>query len=59
MPSSVLGDVFEASRYRSDESLVFAHPQLGTPLDPSKLSREYMRPALKARRDHETVSAVA
>ena len=43
----VLGDVFEASRYRSDESLVFAHPQLGTPLDPSKLSREFMRPALQ------------
>jgi len=25
---------------------VFGHPLLGTPLDPSKLSRDYMRPAL-------------
>ena len=26
--------------------LVFCHPQLGTPLDPSKLARTYLRPAL-------------
>jgi integrase len=26
---------------------VFCHPTKGTPLDPSKLSRAYMRPALK------------
>ena len=37
-----------ASRYRSDESLVFGHPALGTPIDPTKLSRDYMRLALKA-----------
>jgi integrase len=39
---------WQASRYRCDESLVFGHPALGTPLDPSALSRHYMRPALKA-----------
>ncbi|HEY8776134.1 MAG TPA: site-specific integrase [Gaiellaceae bacterium] len=26
---------------------MFGHPQIGTPLDPSKLSRSYMRPALR------------
>jgi integrase len=44
---AVLQEVWQASRYRSDESLVFCHPALGTPLDPSKLSRDYMRSALK------------
>ena len=42
----VLGEAYEESRYRADECLVFCHPALGTPLDPSKLAREYMRPAL-------------
>ena len=44
----VLDEVWQASRYRSDDSLVFPHPTLGTPLDPTKLARDYMRPALKA-----------
>jgi integrase len=43
---AVLGEVYEASRYSADDSLVFCHPAFGTPLDPSKLAREYMRPAL-------------
>jgi integrase len=38
----------QVSHYRSGDSLVFGHPTLGTPLDPSKLSRTYMRPALVA-----------
>ena len=42
----VLSEAYEESRYRAEESLVFCHPALGTPLDPSKLAREYMRPAL-------------
>ena len=42
----VLGEAYEESRYRAEECLVFCHPALGTPLDPSKLAREYMRPAL-------------
>jgi integrase len=40
-------DEWRASRYRADEDVVFGHPALGTPLDPSKLARDYMRPALK------------
>jgi hypothetical protein len=31
---------WRASRYRADESLVFCHPALGTPLDSSKLGRD-------------------
>jgi integrase len=46
--AGVLDEVWKASRYRSDDSLVFGHPTLGTPVDPTKLSRDYMRPALKA-----------
>ena len=33
--------------YRGDGELVFCHPTKGTPVDPSKLSRSYMRPAPK------------
>jgi len=43
----VLREQYESSRYRSDDSLVFCHPALGSPLDPSALSRRYLRPALK------------
>ena len=51
--SVALGDVaisafeeqFTASRHRTPESIVFGHPALGTPLDPSKLTR-YARTAL-------------
>jgi integrase len=46
--AAVLDDVWKASLYRADESLVFGHPTLGTPVDPTKLSRDYMRPAMKA-----------
>ena len=27
--------------------LVFGHPELGTPIDPSELTRSYLKPALK------------
>ncbi len=43
---AALNEQWQASRYQSDENLVFCHPALGTPLDPTKLSRSYMRPAL-------------
>jgi hypothetical protein len=33
--------------HRDDNDLVFCHPQLGTPPDPSKLARCYLKPALK------------
>jgi integrase len=42
-----LNEQWQASRYRADSDLVFGHPALGSPLDPSKLSRDYLRPALK------------
>jgi integrase len=42
----VLDETWRTSRYRDDDDLVFGHSALGTPLDPSKLSRQYMRPAL-------------
>jgi integrase len=45
--ADVLREHWRQSNYQSDDSLVFGHPLLGTPLDPSKISREYMRPALK------------
>jgi integrase len=44
--AATLQEQWQASRYRADDSLVFCHPALGSPLDPSKLSRAYMRPAL-------------
>jgi integrase len=44
--AATLQEQWQASRYRADTSLVFCHPALGSPLDPSKLSRAYMRPAL-------------
>ena len=43
--ADVLEEQFQASLYRSPDSLVFCHPQLGTPLDPSKVSG-YMRKAI-------------
>jgi integrase len=42
-----LEEQWAESRFRSDESLVFCHPALGSPLDASKFTRRYLRPALK------------
>ena len=39
---------WQQSAFQGDEELVFCHPQKGTPLDPSKLARCYLRPALRA-----------
>jgi integrase len=44
---AVLEEQFAEAIYKSDDDLVFCHPHLGTALDASKLSRDYMRPALK------------
>jgi integrase len=46
--ASVLDEVWQASLYHADDSFVFGHPTLGTAVDPTKLSRDYMRPALTA-----------
>jgi integrase len=43
--TAALEEHFTASRHRGPESIVFCHPALGTPLDPSKLTR-YARKAL-------------
>jgi integrase len=43
--ADVLDEQFRTSLHRSPDSLVFCHPQLGTPLDPSKVSG-YMRKAI-------------
>jgi integrase len=40
-----LEEQYRASRYRAEDSTVFSHPALGTPLDPSKLT-SYARKAL-------------
>jgi len=39
---------FQATVYKADHALVFGHPELGTPIDPSELTRSYLKPALKA-----------
>ena len=43
----LLADHWQQTLYKSDGDLVFCHPQLGTPLDPSRLARQHLRPALK------------
>jgi integrase len=44
--ADVLAEQWQATRYRDSDSLVFGHPLIGTPLDASKLTRLYLRPAL-------------
>jgi integrase len=43
---AVLEQQWRTSAYKTDGDLVFCHPLLGTPLDASKLSRCYLKPAL-------------
>ena len=38
---------WQTTRWRSERDYVFCHPQLGTPLDPSKLAADYLKLALK------------
>lgn len=45
--AEALHEQWSASQHRDDGDVVFGHPLIGTPLDPSKLSRDYLRPALK------------
>ena len=46
MAARALEDQFASSRHRAPESIVFSHPALGTPLDPSKLTG-YSRKAIR------------
>jgi integrase len=42
----LLSQHWRHSPFQDDDELVFCHPEKGTPLDPSKISRDYLRPAL-------------
>jgi len=42
----LLAEHWQQSRYSAEQDLVFHHPDKGTPLDPAKLAREFLRPAL-------------
>jgi integrase len=42
-----LNEQWQDTAYKADTDLVFCHAELGTPLDPSKLSRAFLRPAIK------------
>ena len=48
---AVIEEQWRQTAYRGDDDLVFCHPQMGTPLDPSKLATHYLKPAL-ARAGH-------
>jgi integrase len=50
----ILDEQFRTSPYRAPENVVFCHPQLGTPADPSKLSG-YMRKGRRSRRRESRV----
>jgi integrase len=44
---ALLQERWRRTAFHADDELVFCHPHLGTPLDPSKQTRLYMRPALR------------
>jgi integrase len=46
--AKLLANHYQASRYTADADYVFHHPHKGTPLDPARLTRQYLRPALHA-----------
>jgi integrase len=45
--TKLLAAHWKRSAFSGEDELVFCHPQLGTPLDPSRLARAHLRPALK------------
>lgn len=44
----LLQEHYAKSRYTADDDPVFHHPLKGTPIDPARVAREHLRPALKA-----------
>jgi len=42
----LLAEHWQRSAFQGDDELVFGHPQKGTPLDPARLAREHLKPAL-------------
>jgi len=45
--TELLAEHFVRTAFDREDEWVFSHPELGTPLDPSKLTRAYLRPALQ------------
>jgi integrase len=43
----LLSEHWRQTRFQGDDELVFGHPEKGTPLDPSRLAREHLLPALR------------
>jgi integrase len=43
----LLAEHWRQTPFQGEEELVFSHPEMGTPLDPGKLTRVYLKPALK------------
>lgn len=44
----LLANHWQQSPHNTDDDLVFCHPTKGTPLDPARLTREHLKPALQA-----------
>jgi len=45
--TELLADHYGHTAFAGEDERVFSHPELGSPLDPSKLTRAYLQPALK------------
>lgn len=45
--AGLLQDHWQESKFQEDDDLVFCHPETGRGLDPSRLSRTYLKPALR------------
>jgi integrase len=45
--NELLAQHWRKTDFQGEEELVFCHPAKGTPLDPSKLARVYLKPALR------------
>ncbi len=45
--TDLLAGHYARTAFAGEDERVFCHPELGTPLDPSKLTRAYLQPALK------------
>jgi len=44
--SGTLEDLQRCMRYTAPDDFVFTHPERGTPIDPSRFTRAYLRPAM-------------
>jgi integrase len=45
--TELLAEHYARTTFAGEDERVFCHPELGTPLDPSKLTRAYLQPALE------------